>query len=159
SGFVRSRLCRVVELSPRTQAVKFQNSLRRVFLHVRFLPIFALVSTLAYGAVLIPQNPTQNPSPAPLNVPPASPTPTPIVLPSPTVKIDGYRTPAGRIIGAALTKNKAWERLEYLTDRIGNRLSGSPQLERAIAWAVRIMREDGLDNVRTEKVMVPHWVR
>jgi carboxypeptidase Q len=80
-------------------------------------------------------------------------------LPSPTVKIDAYRTPAGRIIGAALTKNRAHERLAYLTDRIGHRLSGSQNLERAIAWAVAEMKADGLDNVRTEKVMVPHWVR
>jgi carboxypeptidase Q len=80
-------------------------------------------------------------------------------LPSPTVKIDPYRTSAGRIIGASLTKNRAYERLEYLTDSIGNRISGSRNLERAIAWAVSEMKKDGLDNVRTEKVMVPHWVR
>ncbi len=80
-------------------------------------------------------------------------------MPSPTVKIDAYRASAGRIIGAALTKNKAYERLQYLTDHIGNRLSGSKNLERAIAWAVSRMQEDGLDNVRAEKVMVPHWVR
>jgi carboxypeptidase Q len=81
------------------------------------------------------------------------------VLPSPTVKIDAYRAAAGRIIGAALTSNRAYERLAYLTDHIGNRLSGSTNLERAIAWAVSEMKNDGLDNVRTEKVMVPHWVR
>jgi carboxypeptidase Q len=80
-------------------------------------------------------------------------------LPSPTVKIDAYRAPAGRIIGAALTKNKAYERLGYLTDRIGHRLSGSSNLERAIEWALAEMKQDGLDNVRAEKVMVPHWVR
>jgi carboxypeptidase Q len=80
-------------------------------------------------------------------------------LPSPTVKIDAYRAPAGRIIGAALTKNRAWERLGYLTDRIGHRLSGSNNLERAVTWAVAEMKGDGLDNVRAEKVMVPHWVR
>ena len=80
-------------------------------------------------------------------------------MPSPTVKIDGYRVSAGRIIGGALTKNKAYERLQYLTDHIGNRLSGSRNLERAIAWALSRMKEDGLDNVRAEKVMVPHWVR
>jgi carboxypeptidase Q len=62
-------------------------------------------------------------------------------------------------MGAALTKNRAYERLEYLTDSIGNRISGSRNLERAIAWAVSEMKKDGLDNVRTEKVMVPHWVR
>ena len=80
-------------------------------------------------------------------------------MPSPTVKIDAYRASAGRIIGAALTKNRAWERLEYLTDHIGHRLSGSRNLERAIGWAVVKMKEDGLDNVRAEKVMVPHWFR
>jgi carboxypeptidase Q len=80
-------------------------------------------------------------------------------LPSPTVKIDAYHVSAGRIIGAALTKNKAYERLQYLTDHIGNRLSGSRNLENAIAWALTKMKEDGLDNVRAEKVMVPHWVR
>jgi len=80
-------------------------------------------------------------------------------LPSPTVKIEPYRTSAGRIIGAALTKNRAWERLAYLTDSIGNRLSGSRNLERAIFWAVSEMKSDGLDNVRAEKVMVPNWVR
>jgi carboxypeptidase Q len=46
-----------------------------------------------------------------------------------------------------------------LTDHIGHRLSGSKSLERAIQWAVAEMKSDGLDNVRTEKVMVPHWVR
>ena len=121
---------------------------------MRFLPIFALVSTLACGAALISQNPTPSQQPAPLAQPPASPTPTPIVLPSPTVKIDAYRAPAGRIIGAALTNNRAYQRLAYLTDRIGNRLSGSPNLERAIAWALAEMTSDGLDNVRAEKVMV-----
>ena len=80
-------------------------------------------------------------------------------MPSPTVKIDAYRVSAGRIIDAALTKNKAYERLAYLTDSIGNRLSGSGNLERAIFWAVSEMKSDGLDNVRAEKVMVPHWVR
>ena len=80
-------------------------------------------------------------------------------MPSPTVKIDAYRAPAGRIIGAALTTNRAYERLAYLTDHIGNRISGSTNLERAIAWALAEMKSDGLDNVRAEKVMVPHWVR
>ncbi len=51
------------------------------------------------------------------------------------------------------------QRLAHLTDHIGHRLSGSKNLERAIEWAVTEMKRDGLDNVRAEKVMVPHWVR
>ena len=75
------------------------------------------------------------------------------------MKIDNYRSPAARIIGAALTSNKAYTRLAHLTDYIGHRLSGSRNLEQAIAWALAEMRRDRLDNVRGEKVMVPHWVR
>lgn len=126
---------------------------------MRFLHLFALVSSFVCAAALMAQNPAQNRQQPPLAQPPASPTPTPIVLPSPTVKIDAYRAAAGRIIGAALTSNRAYTRLGYLTDRIGPRLSGSTNLERAIEWAVAEMKSDGLDNVRTEKVMVPHWVR
>ena len=91
--------------------------------------------------------------------PPGSPTPTPTPLPSPTVKIDRYRAAAAKIIGAALTSDRAYERLAHLTDHIGNRLSGSQNLERAIEWAITEMKRDGLDKVRAEKVMVPHWVR
>ena len=91
--------------------------------------------------------------------PPGSPTPTPVPLPSPTVNIDRYRAAAARIIGAALTSDRAYSRLAHLTDHIGNRLSGSENLERAIQWALTEMKRDGLDNVRAEKVMVPHWVR
>jgi len=80
-------------------------------------------------------------------------------MPPPTVKIDRYRAAAARIIGAALTTDHAYSRLAHLTDHIGNRLSGSQNLERAIEWAISEMKRDGLDNVRAEKVMVPHWVR
>ena len=75
------------------------------------------------------------------------------------MKIDKYRAAAARIIGAALTSDKAYARLAHLTDHIGNRLSGSRGLEQAVAWALAEMKRDGLDNVRGEKVMVPHWVR
>ncbi len=91
--------------------------------------------------------------------PPGSPTPTPTPMPPPTVKIDRYRAAAARIIGAALTSDRAYSRLAHLTDHIGNRLSGSQNLERAVEWAISEMKRDGLDNVRGEKVMVPHWVR
>jgi carboxypeptidase Q len=80
-------------------------------------------------------------------------------LPPPRVKIEDYRERAARIIGAALTSDMAYRRLAWLTDRIGNRLSGSESLERAVEWAVTEMKRDKLDNVRAEKVMVPHWVR
>jgi carboxypeptidase Q len=121
---------------------------------MRHLHLLALVSALIVLPFITPQDPAATP---PAARPQASPTPTP--LPPPTVSIDNYRAPAGRVIGAALVSNRAWERLAHLTDHIGHRLSGSKNLERAIEWALAEMKRDALDNVRGEKVMVPHWVR
>src|SRR6266566_5110852 len=78
---------------------------------------------------------------------------------SPPAWLDAYREPAARLIGEALSDTSAWRRLAVLTDSIGNRLSGTPQLDRAIQWAVEEMKHDGLENVHTEKAMVPKWVR
>lgn len=58
-----------------------------------------------------------------------------------------------------MSGNDGYRRLEELCTTIGNRLSGSPQLDKAIDWAVAAMKKDGQENVRREKVMVPHWVR
>src|SRR5688572_6394881 len=73
--------------------------------------------------------------------------------------LDPHRGDADRIINAATADQFAWDRLAELTDTYGNRLSGSENLQRAIAWAVEQMKKDGLEHVRTEKVMVPRWVR
>src|SRR6185436_2994864 len=69
------------------------------------------------------------------------------------------REDATRLLKAATADDFAWQRLAELTDTYGNRLSGSENLTRAVDWAVRTMKADGLENVRTERVMVPHWVR
>src|ERR1051325_4174274 len=73
--------------------------------------------------------------------------------------INAYRDPAIRLIKSATADDFAWQRLAELTDTYGNRLSGSENLSRAIAWAAETMKKDGLDGVRTEKVMVPKWTR
>jgi len=73
--------------------------------------------------------------------------------------VAGYAETANRIISTALKDSAAWNRLSQLTDRFGNRLSGSQSLERAIDWIIAEMKKDGLENVRGEAVMVPHWVR
>lgn len=72
---------------------------------------------------------------------------------------DTYRQPAGQIIGAAMTDVEGWEKLTYLSTVIGHRLSGSPQLEKAIDWAHQRMQAEGLEGVRLQAVKVPHWVR
>jgi carboxypeptidase Q len=76
-----------------------------------------------------------------------------------TTWLDPYREPASRLIGEAMSTSFAWERLALLGDTFGHRLSGSRSLEDAIQWAVAEMKKDGLENVHTEPVKVPHWVR
>lgn len=73
--------------------------------------------------------------------------------------LEAYREPAARLIDGALADDRAWQRVAELGDTFGPRLSGSANLEAAIAWAAETMRRDGLEQVRTEPVMVPVWVR
>jgi Zn-dependent M28 family amino/carboxypeptidase len=86
--------------------------------------------------------------------------PAPAVAPASRVVTvaDTYRSVARKIIAAARADDAAFEKLRHLTDRIGHRLAGSKQLDLAIAWAAKTMKDEGHD-VRTEDVMVPHWVR
>jgi carboxypeptidase Q len=70
-----------------------------------------------------------------------------------------YRATTDRIAAAALADSAAWNRIAELTEKFGNRLSGSQSLEQAIDWVIEKMKADGLDNVRGEPVMVPKWVR
>lgn len=70
-----------------------------------------------------------------------------------------YKDDAARLIAAATADQFAWDRLAELTDTYGARLTGSENLTRAIDWAAATMKADGFDNVRTEKVMGPRWVR
>lgn len=70
-----------------------------------------------------------------------------------------YADAANRLIEAALSDSFAYERLTEMVDRFGHRLSGSAALERAIDWILAEMKKDGLQDVRGEPVLVPHWVR
>jgi hypothetical protein len=65
-----------------------------------------------------------------------------------------YGAAANRIIEAALHYDAGHERLALLCDRIGNRLSGSASLLKAVKWSAEEMRKAGLTNVVTPPVMV-----
>ena len=70
-----------------------------------------------------------------------------------------YRAVSDKLIDSALADTEGYDRLAYLCYRIGNRLSGSPSLERAIAWSAETMKAAGLSNVQIIPAKVPHWVR
>ncbi|MFW5973017.1 MAG: M28 family metallopeptidase, partial [Bacteroidota bacterium] len=73
--------------------------------------------------------------------------------------VETYRSAADQLIEAALADANGWERLAYMVDTFGPRLSGSENLERSIDWALAELTADGFENVRGDEVMVPHWVR
>ncbi|KAH7439000.1 hypothetical protein KP509_04G040900 [Ceratopteris richardii] len=62
------------------------------------------------------------------------------------------------IIMAAFSSRSAYERLAYMTDAFGPRLSGSTALELALNWTKEEILNDGL-YVQEEPVKVPYWVR
>ncbi|HET6838059.1 MAG TPA: M20/M25/M40 family metallo-hydrolase [Gemmatimonadales bacterium] len=70
-----------------------------------------------------------------------------------------YRPLADSLIAAATRDSAAYLRLGRLVDTFGPRLSGSASLEAAIDWILSEMKRDRLENIRGERVMVPHWVR
>ncbi|MFA5511090.1 MAG: M28 family peptidase [Candidatus Kapaibacterium sp.] len=72
---------------------------------------------------------------------------------------DDFKEIARKIIKEAKSDTLAYHRLRYMCDVFGPRLSGSENLVKAIGWMSDEMKRDGFTNVRTDEVMVPHWVR
>ena len=65
-----------------------------------------------------------------------------------------------RILSEVRDHSEAAENLEYISDRIGPRLTGSPQLKQANEWTAEVMRKYGLVNVHLEPWTIAHsWTR
>ncbi len=64
-----------------------------------------------------------------------------------------------KIYTAALTEGKSYEWLDYLSNEIGSRLSGSIEAETAVKYTEAQLNELGLDKVWLQPVMVPRWTR
>lgn len=63
------------------------------------------------------------------------------------------------IYDKSLTDGKAYEWLNYLSNQIGGRLSGSVEAQQAVEYAKRQLDSLGLDRVWLQPVMVPKWTR
>ena len=72
---------------------------------------------------------------------------------------ESYRASAQKLIDAALKDEGGMEKMAWLCDRIGHRLSGSAAYDQAVQWAAEQMKRDGLEGVSTPPVKIPHWVR
>jgi len=64
-----------------------------------------------------------------------------------------------KIYTEALINGKAYGWVDHLSNKIGHRLSGSPQAEKAVEWTRKAMTEIGCDTIYLQECMVPHWVR
>lgn len=59
----------------------------------------------------------------------------------------------------ALTEGKGYDWLNYLSNQIGGRLSGSVQAQQAVDYTKAQLDSLGVDKVWLQPVMVPKWVR
>ncbi len=64
-----------------------------------------------------------------------------------------------KLYTTALTDGKAYDWLDYLSNEIGGRLSGSYEAELAVKYTEAELKELGLDKVWLQPVMVPKWTR
>lgn len=79
--------------------------------------------------------------------------------PPPTDPAEAYAADVAALQQAAVDSRWAFDTLKELCEDIGPRLSGTPELTRAIAWSQDKMKEAGLTRIRAEAVDVPRWVR
>jgi len=64
------------------------------------------------------------------------------------------------ILGEIRDHSELMSNLEYLSDRIGPRLTGSPLLKQANDWTAEMFRKYGLENVHLESYTIAHaWIR
>ena len=63
------------------------------------------------------------------------------------------------IYSNSLSNGNSYQWLDYLSNEIGGRLSGSLNAEKAVYWTKSEMEQLGLDKVWLQPVMVPKWVR
>jgi carboxypeptidase Q len=64
-----------------------------------------------------------------------------------------------KIYDEELVNGQCYQNLHYLCKKIGPRLSGSPNAQKAVEWGKKLMESYGFDHVFLQEVMVPHWVR
>ena len=64
-----------------------------------------------------------------------------------------------KIYDEALSNGKSYEWLDYLSNQIGGRLSGSINYERSVKWGKEELDLLEIDSVWLQPVMVPKWVR
>ncbi|KAK7066433.1 hypothetical protein SK128_013770 [Halocaridina rubra] len=77
-------------------------------------------------------------------------------------EIQSYQNVVNQIISYVTNgeyKGQTYSTLATLVDTFGARMTGSAALENAIDFMLNWSANEGLDNMYTEDVLVPHWKR
>jgi Zn-dependent M28 family amino/carboxypeptidase len=82
------------------------------------------------------------------------------VLAAPDESKSPFAAQDAQILAEIRAHSEVMQNLEYLSDEIGPRLTGSPQLKAANEWTAEMFRKYGLSNVHQEPWTIEHaWTR
>ncbi len=64
-----------------------------------------------------------------------------------------------KIVDETMSNGTAYDNLRYICKKIGPRLSGSANAQKAVEATAKMLKEAGADTVYLQPCMVPHWER
>ncbi len=64
-----------------------------------------------------------------------------------------------KLADEVMTNSKAYDNLRYLCKKIGPRLSGSVNAQKAVLAGMQMLKDAGADTIYLQPCTVPHWVR
>ena len=74
-------------------------------------------------------------------------------------ELNDHKVFIDKVYNEALSNGQSYEWLDYLSNEIGGRLSGSINYDRSVKWGKDELDLIGTDSVWLQPVMIPKWVR
>ena len=74
-------------------------------------------------------------------------------------ELNDHKVFIDKVYNEALSNGQSYEWLDYLSNEIGGRLSGSINYDRSVKWGKDELNLIGIDSVWLQPVMIPKWVR
>jgi hypothetical protein len=74
-------------------------------------------------------------------------------------ELNDHKVFIDKVYNEALSNGQTYEWLDYLSNEIGGRLSGSINYDRSVKWGKDELNLIGIDSVWLQPVMIPKWVR
>ena len=74
-------------------------------------------------------------------------------------ELNDHKVFIDKVYNEALSNGQSYEWLDYLSNEIGGRLSGSINYDRSVKWGEDELNLIGIDSVWLQPVMIPKWVR